>query len=145
MEESKDLYHNWVLVAVGPRYWLGEEVKDGSVDTSEFGRIPYNYSYLKNAFELLILRAQQPSPDKTTTLLMQNNAWTTNPMCTGGVDKEVMWTERTYLNTLISVDRASYVSFIETAQRDFDNNRAAASGISMASAEDLERLGKRRA
>lgn len=144
MEESEHLYRNWIVVAVGTRYWIGEELVDGSEAETGSG-VPFNFSRMGQAFELLVLRAQKQTPDNMSIVMMQNNAWTTHPLCMGGVVKEVMWTERTYIRELNPIDRSGYVSFIEMAQKDFEKNRAAASGLDIASPADLNRLNRPRA
>lgn len=136
MDERNGLHNDWTIVSTGIRYLVGKI-------SSPVINAPYNAIVLEDAFELMIMRGQQKNGE--TVLMVQNNAWTTLPLCVGGTTMHVMWTERIDVKDMSEADKVTVTNFINSAHKDFENNKMVAAGLAVAKPSDVAKINKSRA
>jgi hypothetical protein len=123
MGPDKDLYSDWVVIETGSKQYIG---KYEGLDTDD--RIPSGGVRVSEAFELLVMKIQQPQPNGVPALT-QLNVSVPEALCSGGARMTLWPSKMRFLQYSEVGDFDKHVRFIELAKQSFLANRAAESGL----------------
>jgi hypothetical protein len=123
MGPDENLYGDWAVVETGGKQYIGKYV-GLNVDN----RLPKGGVDMDEAFELLVMKIQQPQPNGVPALT-QLNVSVPEALCSGGTKMTLWPTKFRFLADAESFDFDEHVRFIELAKQSFLTNRAAKSGL----------------
>lgn len=144
MESSDDVYRHWAVVETGIRIYVGEILGGFGSEGHALEVSTDGFVRLGEAFELLVVRMNQPMPDGQGVGMVQQNMHTPFPLCEEGATIHVRATAVRYFREMSAGARAAHITFVESAKKAFAEERMRKSGIQPAGVGDLANLTRRR-
>jgi hypothetical protein len=144
MEPSDDVYRNWAVVETGIRIYVGEILGGFGTEGHTLQAAEDGFVRLGEAFELLVVRMNQPLPDGQGVAMVQQNMHTPFPFCEEGATIHVKATAIRYFREMSAGSRAAHITFVESAKKAFAEERMRKLDIQPAGVGDLANITRRR-